>query len=85
MSRSTGRPKCEPVTIPGYHWLFKVEAAPISERLGFPIMVQRIPGNVEHWQQRNSINGMCAFVNQPATFLHLGCDPNVTKGMLQDK
>lgn len=25
------------------------------------------------------------YVNQPATFLHLGCDPSITEGMIQNK
>ncbi|KAF1830653.1 hypothetical protein BDW02DRAFT_92701 [Decorospora gaudefroyi] len=80
-----GRPKCEAAMIPGYHRIFEVEAAPISERLGFPVMVCRIPGSVNHWKQRSSVEGMCAYVNQPATMLHLGCEPTNTEGMMKSQ
>jgi hypothetical protein len=80
-----GRPNCEPVLIPGYHYLFEVEAAPISERHRFPIMVRRIPGNVEHWESRNEHGREIPWVNQPATFLHLGCDPSITEYMWKNR
>jgi hypothetical protein len=43
-----GRAKCEAVMISAYHWIFEVEVAPVSERLGFPIKVYRIPGSLAH-------------------------------------
>ncbi|KAF1937904.1 hypothetical protein EJ02DRAFT_40675 [Clathrospora elynae] len=67
--------------IPAYHWIFGVEVAPVSERHGFPIMVHRILGSVKHWEEVLSATCMYNYVNQPGTFLHLGCDPNTTDVM----
>jgi hypothetical protein len=83
--KTDGRPKCEPASIPAYHWVFDEDVAPISERLGFPIMALRIPGSFEHWEKRPAINGIMAYCNPSATFLHLGCDPKVKDGMLEGR
>ena len=83
--KTDGRPKCEPVLIPAYDWLFEEDVAPISERLGLSIMARRIPGSFEYWNKRPAIDRIMAYCNQPATFLHLGCDPKVNDGMLEGK
>jgi hypothetical protein len=47
-------------------------------------MFRRIPGSGQHWARYKPGQNI-PYVNQPATFLHLGCDPNVTEGMEENK
>ncbi|KAH7345881.1 hypothetical protein BKA66DRAFT_433916, partial [Pyrenochaeta sp. MPI-SDFR-AT-0127] len=73
-----GRPRYEPISLRGYDQIFEEQVAPISKRLGFPTMAQCIPGSFKHWENRPSIQGQAAYVNEPASFLQLGYNPDMT-------
>ena len=80
-----GRQKFEPVEIPAYDWIFEEEVIPIPERLEFPIVAQRIPGSVDHWEGCPNIDGESSLCNDAATSLHLGCDPEIKKSTIANK
>ncbi|KAF1992673.1 hypothetical protein P154DRAFT_504571 [Amniculicola lignicola CBS 123094] len=68
------RPRFEAIQITDSHPAFKTPIPPLSERLGLPVHAYKIPGNGRSWFLKRTPN-IQGHVNQPATFLNRGCNP----------
>ncbi|KAI0575448.1 zinc finger mynd-type protein, partial [Pyrenophora tritici-repentis] len=72
-----GRARCEIISLPKFHAIFRQNATPTSMRMKLPITVASIPGSVEIWDSNNpDLAYFSANHNEAADALNVGCDEN---------
>jgi hypothetical protein len=73
------RPRFESVKIPITHGIFRRQPTPVSSRIELPICVAKVPGTDKHWESQSALGeeGFGLGGSTAATFLHIGCEPNV--------
>lgn len=66
-----GRPEVELVMLPTDHAIFSQAPTQVSDRIEFPAVAARVPGNID----------LCGNTsNSKATYLYRGCDPDLICG-----
>jgi hypothetical protein len=75
-----GRPRFEAVRLSEEYAIFKQARTSTSARIGLPVTLARIPGSVDIWETRPTLDLRSPNYNEVATSFNIYCDPDYDGG-----